>query len=192
MLAQLVLPPHAATRLRPPAWALSLATCLTSAFAWGLISARRMAAWRRPSACGSATSTKSLKVSWLHRWLLPVLSHPIRNRRRCLPQRCVQSVHLQAASCLRMRTGHTGVSSATPISPPTPSQLTISAVLSRLVFPCIYRPGGVPHLLLHHPAHLGPAAAPGLPHLPQALPRWLPLQVVQVQRQEQLPALPEP
>lgn len=54
------------------------------------------------------------------------------------------------------------------------------------------RPGGVPHLLLNHPAHLGPAAAPGLPHVPQALPRRLPLQVVQIQRQEQLPALPEP
>lgn len=55
--------------------------------------------------------------------------------------------------------------------------------------PC--RPGGVPDLLQHHPAHQWPAAAPGVPHLPQEVPPAVPLQVVQVQRQVQLPTLPE-
>ena len=53
------------------------------------------------------------------------------------------------------------------------------------------RAGGVPDLRVGAGAQQRPAAAAGLPHLRQALPPHLPVQVVQEQRQELLPPLPE-
>lgn len=56
----------------------------------------------------------------------------------------------------------------------------------------VLRRGGVPHLLLGGGCHQRPAAAPCLPHLLQALPPRLPLQVVPLLRQVCVPALPVP
>ena len=59
-------------------------------------------------------------------------------------------------------------------------------------FPPFRRPRGVPHLLFDPAPLHRPCPEIGLPNLPQALPRRLPLQVVQKQWEVDLPALPEP
>ena len=50
---------------------------------------------------------------------------------------------------------------------------------------------GVPHLLHDHPRRHARAAQARVPHVPPQVPRGLPVQVVQLEPEVQLPAVPE-
>lgn len=144
----------------------------------------RTAASRRPSACGSAMLTRSLRVGG--------------PRAACMPPPCIRVPCLQGpgtvpaatASVKALRQATARAPSARCRCRTAPPFPRCHAQCARAVETCAStapacRPRGVPDLLQHHPAHKRPAAAPGvgaaaactqrcLPALPPACPLPLP------------------